>query len=68
MIKEYSDVAVAIDLVQDAYGLTNPFDIQAKIEEELDMELHINQIIDYLKIEIEDYEKESRIIEYGYYY
>lgn len=67
MIKEFSEISIAIDLVVDAYKLTNPFDIQNKIEETLDMEIHINQILDYLSPK-EDYEKQSYIIEQGLVY
>lgn len=59
-----TEAIIAIDLVVDAYKLTNPFDIQLKIEQKLGMEIHINQIVDYLNIE-EDYETANRFITYG---
>lgn len=42
---------IAIDLITTYYELTDPFDIQSKIEEELNMEIHINDILKHLKIE-----------------
>ena len=62
-----TEAIMAIDLVIDAYKLTNPFEIQQKVEETLDMEIHINQIIDYVNV-TEDYEMVSNFISHGLLY
>ena len=48
---KYNHIKLAIDLVTSTYNITEPFEIQEKIEEDLDMELHINDILKHLKIE-----------------
>lgn len=48
---KYNHIKLAIDLVTSTYNITEPFEIQNKIEEDLDMELHINDILEHLKIE-----------------
>ena len=52
---KYNHIKLAIDLVTSTYNINEPFEIQEKIEEDLDMELHINDILKHLKIE--NYEK-----------
>tara|TARA_R110000851_G_C12718350_1_gene528173 strand:- start:276 stop:497 length:222 start_codon:yes stop_codon:yes gene_type:complete len=47
---KYNHIKLAIDLVTDTYNITEPFEIQEKIEEDLDMEIHINDILKHLKI------------------
>ena len=46
---KYNHIKLAIDLVTSTYNITEPFEIQEKIEEDLDMELHINDILKHLK-------------------
>lgn len=48
---KYNHIKLAIDLVTSTYNITEPFEIQEKIEEDLDMELHINDILKHLKKE-----------------
>ena len=48
---KYNHIKLAIDLVTSTYNITEPFEIQEKVEEDLDMELHINDILKHLKIE-----------------
>ena len=48
---KYNHIKLAIDLVTSTYNITEPFEIQEKVEEDLDMELHINDILEHLKIE-----------------
>lgn len=60
---KYNQVKFAIELIQSYYGLTNPFEIQNKIEEELDMEIHINDILNNLNYE-ENYETINKEVEY----
>lgn len=50
MMNTYSAARVAIDLVMGEYKLTEPFEIQQKIEEIFTIEIHIDSIVDYLKI------------------
>jgi len=54
----------AIDLVMEEHKITNPILISEKIQEDLDMEVSIFQIMDYLEINQEDWEIESNKIKY----
>lgn len=54
----------AIDLVMAEYKITNPILISEKIQEDLDMEVSIFQIMDYLEINQENWEIESQKINY----
>lgn len=54
----------AIDIVIEEFKLTNPILIAEKIQEELEMEVSIFQIMDYLEINQENWETESQKIEY----
>lgn len=54
----------AIDLIMAEYRITNPILISEKIQEDLDMEISIFQIADYLEINQENWEVESQKIEY----
>ena len=47
---KYNHIKLAIDLVTSTYNITEPFEIQEKIKEYLDMELHINDILEHLQI------------------
>ena len=57
---KYNHIKLAIDLVTSTYNITEPFEIQEKIEEDLDMELHINDILEHLKIE--NYERHDVMV------
>ena len=48
---KYNHIKLAIDLVTSTYNISEPFEVQNKIEEDLDMEIHINDILEHLKIE-----------------
>jgi hypothetical protein len=54
----------AIDLVMEEHKITNPILISEKIQEDLDMEVSIHQIADYLEINQENWEIESQKINY----
>lgn len=54
----------AIDLVMEEHKITNPILISEKIQEDLDMEVSIFQIADYLEINQESWEIESQKIQY----
>jgi hypothetical protein len=54
----------AIDLVMEEHKITNPILIAEKIAEDLDMEVSIFQIVDYLEINQESWEIESQKINY----
>ena len=54
----------AIDLVMEEHKITNPILIAEKIQEDLDMEVSIFQIMDYLEINQENWEIESQKINY----
>jgi len=54
----------AIDLVMEEHKITNPILISEKIQEDLDMEVSIFQIMDYLEINQENWEIESQKINY----
>jgi len=65
MIKPYSQLAIAVDLVSYEYKTSNPIIIAEKIEEDLGLNYNIHQIADYMDINrLEDYEKQSNKIEY----
>ena len=60
LYQEYSQLAVAIDLVSHEYKISNPIIISEKIEQDLGLEMSIHAISDYLDInKLEDYEKEN---------
>jgi hypothetical protein len=48
---KYNHIKLAVDLVTSTYNISEPFEIQDKIEEDLNMEIHINDILEHLKIE-----------------
>lgn len=60
MEKPYSHFSFAIDLVVNEYKLSNPILIAEKIKEDLDMEISIHQISDYIQVNYEDLERENR--------
>ena len=54
----------AIDLVMEEYQITNPILISEKIQEDLEMDVTIHQVVDYLEINQENWEIESQKIQY----
>lgn len=64
MIKPYSQLALAIDLVSNEYKTSNPIIIAEKIHEDLNMEFSIHEIADYLEINSDNLYKESEKIKY----
>ncbi len=54
----------AIDLVMEEHKITNPILIAEKIAEDLNMEVSIFQIADYLEINQENWITESQKINY----
>ena len=54
----------AIDLVMEEYQITNPILISEKIQEDLEMDITIHQVMDYLEINQESWEIESQKIQY----
>ena len=65
MVKPYSQLAIAVDLVSYEYQTSNPVIIAEMIEQDLNLEYNIHQIADYIDInKLEDYEKQSNKIEY----
>lgn len=66
--QEYSQLALAIDLVMNEYNVKNPIEIVELIQKDLDLYFTIHQVMDYLDInKKEDYETESRKQNYQYY-
>ena len=48
---KYPEYIFAIDLVMEEYQITNPILISEKIQEDLDMEISIYDIINYLELQ-----------------
>jgi hypothetical protein len=61
---KYPEYIFAIDLVMEEHNVTNPILIAEKIQEDLEMEVSIHVINDYLEINQENWELESNKIEY----
>jgi len=61
---KYPEYIFAIDLVMEEHKITNPILIAEKIQEDLEMEVSIHVINDYLEINQEDWEIESNKIKY----
>ena len=60
LYQEYSQLAVAIDLVSHEYKTSNPIIISEKMEQDLGLDISIHAIADYMDInKLEDYEKEN---------
>lgn len=62
--KEYSEFAFAIDLVMEEHKISNPILIAEKIEQDLEMEISIDEISNYLELKSEDWELKSMKQEY----
>jgi hypothetical protein len=63
MVKQYSELSVAIDLIQNEYNTSNPIIIAEKLKEIFGMSYTIHQISDYLELS-EDFELESAKVYY----
>ena len=63
-MNKYPEYIFAIDLVMEEHKITNPILISEKIQEDLDMEVSIFQVLDYLEINQENWEIESQKINY----
>ena len=59
-----SEYIFEIDIIVEEFKLTNPILISEKIQEDLDMEVSIFQVMDYLEINQENWLQESQKIEY----
>ena len=69
LYQEYSQLAVAIDLVSHEYKTSNPIIISEKIEQDLGLDISIHAIADYMDInKLEDYEKENKKQKYNLNY
>ena len=69
LVKKYSELSIAVDIISDTYNTHNPIILSEKIEQDLGLEYTIHQISDYLCIDrIEDFEKESLKQEYNINY
>ena len=65
--KLYSQLAMAVELMSNNHQTSNPIILAEKIKEELGLEYTIHQISDHLEINRqEDYEKQSRELEYSW--
>jgi len=60
MNKPYSELSFSVDLIEEEFGLKNPIEIVDKIEEVFNMSFTIHQVADYLDINRQDYELESK--------
>jgi hypothetical protein len=66
--QEYSQLALAIDLVINEYKINNPIEIVELIQQDLSLYFTVHQVMDYLDIsKKEDYEKESQKQQFQYY-
>lgn len=69
LYQEYSQLAVAIDLVSHEYKTSNPIIISEKIEQDLGLDISIHAIADYMDInKLEDYEKQNEKQKLKLYY
>lgn len=68
MSKQYSEFSFTVDLIMDIYKTSNPIIIAEKALEDLEIDLNIHQISDYLSLEKEDFEKENRAQYYNINY
>ena len=68
MVKPYSQLALAVDLVMNEYKVNNPIEIVELIQQDLSLYFTVHQVMDYLDInKKEDYEKESQKQQFQYY-
>ena len=65
LVKDYSQIAVAIDLISSEFKTCNPVLISEMIQTELGLDYTIHQIVDYIDInKMENYEKISNEVNY----
>lgn len=65
LYQEYSQLAIAIDLISHEYKTSNPIIISEMIYHDLGLDISIHQITDYMDInKLEDYEKINNEIQY----
>jgi hypothetical protein len=64
MVSKNSSIALAIDLVSHEYKTNNPLIIYEKVKKDLDVDITLTQITDYLELSSEDYQKESDFVSY----
>ena len=50
MANKYSAAKLAVDLITEEYNITEPFEVQQKIYDVLNMEFHIGSIVEHLKV------------------
>ena len=67
MVKTYSQISIAIDLIQEEYNTSNPIIIAEKIKDTLGLSYTIHQIADYLDMD-ENFELESNKMYYNIKY
>ena len=66
--QEYSQLALAVDLVMNEYKVSNPIEIVELIQQDLSLYFTVHQVMDYLDInKKEDHEKESQKQQFQYY-
>lgn len=66
--QEYSQLALAVDLVTNEYKVNNSIEIVELIQQDLNLYFTVHQVMDYLDInKKEDYEKESQKQQFQYY-
>ena len=66
--QEYSQLALAVDLVMNEYKVSNPIEIVELIQQDLNLYFTVHQAMHYLDInKKEDYEKESQKQQFQYY-
>lgn len=61
-MQKYSEETFSIDLISDFYNTINPLKIIKLCKEDLNIDLKISEVLDYLSLE-EDTERESRYIQ-----
>lgn len=64
MSKNQPEYIFAIDLVMEEHKLTNPILISEQIQIDLEMDVTIHQVMDYLEINKENWLQESNKIQY----
>jgi hypothetical protein len=58
MLKPFTEATFAIDIVIDAYNLDDAFTIVNLIKEDLDIDVTVSQVLDYMG-RVDDHEQES---------
>jgi hypothetical protein len=50
MVEKYSAAKLAVDLVTEEYDIEEPFEVQQKIYDVLNIEFHISTIVEHLGV------------------